>query len=112
MNATDHPLELSVTEAKHLLDTAADRTVLIDVREPHEVEICRIAGSEPIPMRQIPEHLATLPKDKHLLIQCHHGARSLRVTEYLRAHGYPAVSNIAGGIDAWAEQIDPAMPRY
>jgi adenylyltransferase/sulfurtransferase len=76
------------------------------------VEVCRIEGAEHIPMRQIPEHVGSLPKDKRLLIHCHHGGRSLRVTEFLRARGYPAVSNVAGGIDAWSERIDPSVPRY
>jgi len=107
-----HPLELSVEETKRLLDTQPERVLLIDVREPHELEICRIAGAEPIPMRRIPEHVGSLPKDRHLLIHCHHGGRSLRVTEYLRAHGYDAVSNVAGGIDAWSLAIDPSVPRY
>ena len=108
----NYPLELSVEETKRLLDTQPDRVTLIDVREPHELDICRIPGSEAIPMRQIPEHVGTLPKDKHLLIHCHHGGRSLRVTQYLRANGYEAVTNVAGGIDAWSLAIDPTVPRY
>ena len=107
-----HPLELSVEETKRLLDEKPDSVVLIDVREPHEVALCRIEGAEHIPMRQIPEHLGVLPKDKHLLIHCPHGGRSLRVTEYLRINGYSAVSNVAGGIDAWSLVIDPTVPRY
>ena len=63
-------------------------------------------------MRQIPERASALPKDRHILVLCHHGARSRRVTDYLRANGFPAVTNIAGGINAWAEQIDPTMQRY
>lgn len=110
--SADHPLEVSVTDAKQLRDAAPDRTVIIDVREPFELDICRVAGAEHIPMRQIPERAATLPKDKHLLILCHAGGRSRRVTEYLRAQGFAAVTNIAGGIDAWAEQIEPGMQRY
>ena len=82
------------------------------MREPFEFEICAIPGAEPIPMRQIPERLGDLPREKHLLIHCHHGGRSLRVTEYLRAQGFPRVSNVAGGIEAWAEQIDPTLRRY
>jgi sulfur-carrier protein adenylyltransferase/sulfurtransferase len=106
------PLELTVEESHRLLNTAASDTHLIDVREPYEFEICAIPGAEPIPMRQIPEHLGDLPRGKHLLIHCHHGGRSLRVTEYLRAQGFPRVSNVAGGIEAWAEQIDPTLRRY
>lgn len=108
----DYPLEISVTEAKHLLETAAEETRLIDVREPYEIEISKIASAEIIPMRQIPEHVARLPKDKHLLIFCHHGGRSLRVVQFLRAQGFTSVSNIAGGIDAWAEEIEPTLRRY
>ena len=108
----EYPLELTVEETKHLLATQPDQVLLIDVREPHEVALCRIPGAEPIPMRQIPEHVGTLPKDKHLLIHCHHGGRSLRVTQYLRANGFTSVSNVAGGIDAWSLAIDPTIPRY
>ncbi len=112
MSNETHPLEISVEETKRLLETNPDGVLLIDVREAHEVEICRIAGSQHIPMRQIPEHLGDLPADKHLLIQCHHGGRSMRVTEFLRSRGLTAVSNVAGGIDAWSLQIDPTLRRY
>lgn len=108
----DAPLEISVAETKRLLDTQPDRVLLIDVREPHELEICRIPGAQSIPMRQIPENVGALPKDKRLLIHCHHGGRSLRVTQYLRANGYESVSNVAGGIEAWSLEIDPSVPRY
>ena len=106
------PLEISVEETHRLLSTAPADTILIDVREPYEFEICRIAGAEPIPMRQISERLAELPRDKYLLIHCHHGGRSLRVTEFLRAQGVTRVSNVAGGIEAWAERIDSTLQRY
>jgi molybdopterin/thiamine biosynthesis adenylyltransferase/rhodanese-related sulfurtransferase len=108
----DSPLELSVTEAKHLLDSAAAETRLIDVREPYEIEIAKVAGAELIPMRKIPEQVAQLPKDKHLLILCHSGGRSMRVVQFLRAQGFTSVSNVSGGIDAWAEEIDPSLRRY
>lgn len=108
------PLEVSVEEARALLATRPEDSLLVDIREPFEFELARIAGAEPIPMRQVPEHLHSprLPEEKHLLIHCHHGGRSLRVTEYLRAHGYPRVSNVAGGIQAWSEQIDSSIPTY
>ena len=112
MSDESYPLEISVTEAKRLLDQSPCGVLIIDVREPYEVEIARVHGAEFIPMGQIPARAHSLPSDEHLLILCHHGGRSLRVTQYLRAQGYSAVSNIAGGIEAWAEQIDPGMPRY
>jgi adenylyltransferase/sulfurtransferase len=112
MSAAEYPLEISVIDAKRLRDAAPERTTIIDVREPYELDICRVEGAQHIPMRQIPEQLDSLPRDKHLLILCHSGGRSRRVTEFLRARDFPAVSNIAGGIDAWAEEIDPALRRY
>lgn len=112
MNPTDHPFEISVHEARQLAVASAETVEIIDVREPHEIEICRVETARHIPMRQIPEHTAALPRDKHLLIMCHHGGRSRRVTEYLRAQGFTAVTNIAGGIDAWAVEIDPSLARY
>jgi adenylyltransferase/sulfurtransferase len=112
MADSDFPLEVSVGEAKRLRDLSPAGTVIIDVREPYELEICHIGEAQHIPMRQIPEHVNTLPRDKHLLILCHGGGRSRRVTEFLRDRGLTAVTNIAGGIDAWAEQIEPGMRRY
>jgi len=111
---SDHevPLEVSVREASRLRQSAPERILIIDVREPFELAICRVEGAEHIPMRQIPEQVDALPRDRHLLILCHSGGRSYRVTEFLRARGLPAVSNIAGGIDAWAEEIEPGMGRY
>jgi adenylyltransferase/sulfurtransferase len=108
----DFPLEISVVESKERREAQPDRTLIIDVREPYELEICRIDGARHIPMRQIPDCVSGLDRDKYLLILCHSGARSRRVTEFLRSRGFVAVSNITGGIDAWAEQIDPGMRRY
>ncbi len=107
--AMETPLEVDVVTAARLHREGA---LLIDVREPHEVATCAIPGSQSIPMRQIPESLGALPRDRLILVQCHHGGRSLRVTEYLRANGFTQVSNVAGGIDAWAVQIDPSLARY
>lgn len=106
------PLEISVEQTRDLLASRPEDVHLIDVREPFEHELARIEGSELIPMRQIPEHLDALPRDKHLLIHCHHGGRSLRVTEFLRARGLTRVSNVAGGIQAWSERIDSRVPTY
>ncbi len=112
MTTGEYPLEISVTETKAILDDPSVKARLIDVREPHEFSICSIEGAERIPMRQIPEHIATLPHDEHMLIHCHHGGRSLRVTQFLRENGFNAVTNVGGGIDAWAQEIEPGMLRY
>lgn len=106
------PAEIPVEAVRQLLATQAGRVVLLDVREPYEVQICRIEGSEHIPMRAVPGRLDALPRDRHILVLCHHGERSRHITEYLRARGFPAVSNVQGGIAAWAERIDPSLRRY
>ncbi len=103
------PLEIDVATAAQRLDEGA---LLLDVREPFEVAICSVPGSMCIPMRQIPENLGGLPRDRLILAFCKVGQRSLRVTQFLRAHGFTQVTNVAGGIDAWAEQIDPTLARY
>lgn len=102
------PLEVDVPTAAALLRQGA---VLIDVREPDEVALCSVAGSVHIPMREIPARLGELP-DAHLLILCHHGGRSGRVTQFLRANGRENATNVAGGIEAWACKIDPSLARY
>lgn len=112
MKPTECPAEITVTEACELAKSNPSECVIIDVREPHELEICRVAGSDSVPMSQIPSLLETLPRDRRLLVLCHHGGRSRRVTLFLRAQGFTSVSNIAGGIDAWAQQVEPSMPRY
>ena len=104
------PLEIDVTEAARLAKLPGN--LLLDVREPDEYALCHVEGSRHIPMGQIPARLSELPPDQPILVLCHHGGRSLRVTRFLRANGFPQASNIQGGIDAWAETIEPAMPRY
>lgn len=105
------PLEIDVNEAARLVKTPG-QVVLLDVREPHEWAICHVKTSRHIPMREIPGRLVELPRDKPILALCHHGKRSLHVTQFLRANGFEQVSNVAGGIEAWAEIIEPGMPRY
>lgn len=108
----DFPLEISVQEASELLQRNRAEVQIIDVREPWETEISQIQDATLVPMRQIPQSLGTLPKHQHLLILCHHGARSQQVTTFLRAHGFSKVSNITGGINAWAAEIDLSMKKY
>lgn len=103
------PLEVDVTTAARLHREGA---LLLDVREPFEIATCTVNGSRHVPMRQIPETLPDLPRDHLILVLCHHGGRSRRVTEFLRANGFTEVSNVAGGIDAWAQLIDPSLARY
>lgn len=108
---SEHPIEITVEEASRLLAQPAP-PVLIDVREADELAICRIPGSMHIPLAELPERLAEIPAGRPLLIHCHHGGRSLRATQFLRARGRGDVSNVKGGIDAWSRQVDPSVPRY
>ena len=85
---------------------------LIDVREPHEWEICNIEGAELIPLSQIPSRLNEIDGHKDIVMHCHHGVRSMRALEVLKAAGFSKVRNLMGGIDAWAATVDPDMPRY
>ena len=112
MDQPVYPLEITVAEASALLAADPGSALILDVREPDELAINHIAGAAHIPMRQIPAQVATLPRDRRLLVLCHHGHRSLRVTHFLRGQGFTAVSSIAGGIAAWATEIDPTMRRY
>jgi adenylyltransferase/sulfurtransferase len=107
-----HPLEVSIAEARDLLADSKNGAVLIDVREPFELDICRVDAAQAIPMREIPQRLADIPRDRPVLLMCHHGGRSLRATQFLRAQGYANAINLKGGIDAWAEVVDPSLRRY
>ena len=113
VDSQDIPLEIDVRAVKSLLDEGTD-FVLLDCREPAEHQIARIEGSTFIPMRDIPSRLAELQPHagKRVVVHCHHGGRSLQVTEWLRQQGFPQAQNITGGIDVWASEVDPSIPRY
>jgi rhodanese-related sulfurtransferase len=103
--------EKSVKELKEMIDTGVDFQ-LIDVREPHEYDICNLKG-ELIPMNEIPENVARISKDKPVIIHCRSGARSGRVIQYLeQEYGYTNLYNLDGGILAWAHEVDTSMPTY
>ena len=110
MNEESIPAEIDVTTARKQL--ASGTATLLDVREPHEHAICQVPGSLLLPMRQVPAALNQLPRDRNLLVLCHHGSRSQRVTQFLRANGFDRAINIGGGIDAWAAALDSSMQRY
>ncbi len=103
---------VSVQEVKAKLDAGED-FILLDVREPHEWEISDIAqATHHIPKGQILEHLGELDTAREIIVYCKTGGRSADVVATLRQHGYTRVKNMAGGINAWAKQIDPRLPTY
>jgi rhodanese-related sulfurtransferase len=106
------PFEISVADVAQMR-TAQTPFVLLDVREPWEVSTASIAGSKDIPMNDIPARANNeLDPDTHIVVVCHHGARSLSVTAWLRREGFDNVQSMAGGIDQWSREIDGSVPRY
>ena len=105
------PAEISVAELKRMHDDA-EPFVLLDVREDDEVATASVDFAKHIPMASVPERLGELSKDGNIVVMCHGGGRSSRVAKYLRENGFTSVANLAGGIDAWSEEIDPGVPRY
>jgi adenylyltransferase/sulfurtransferase len=108
---SEYPLEITVEEASRLL-AGANPPVLIDVREPDEHAVCRISAARLIPMNTVPARLAEIPQNVPILIHCHHGGRSMKVTQFLRSKGFTQVANVKGGIESWSVKIDPQVPRY
>ncbi len=102
--------EISVQELKAKLDKK-EKFVLLDVREPHEYEIAKIPGSTLIPLGKLPERFAEVDKNAKVIVHCKMGGRSAKAVQFLREKGYDA-TNVAGGINAWSEQIDPSVPQY
>ena len=104
--------EISVAEVKSMQDGGQNFT-LLDVREPWEYEVARIAGSKHIPMGDIPARFnQELDPEKHIVVVCHHGVRSMNVTAWLRQQGFEKVQSLRGGIDRWSREIDPSVPLY
>ncbi|HEX4653574.1 MAG TPA: molybdopterin-synthase adenylyltransferase MoeB [Candidatus Udaeobacter sp.] len=102
---------ISVSELKRKID-AHEAFQLIDVREPFEYELARIQGSRLIPLREIPERVDELPREKPIVVHCHSGQRSAQAVRLLQQRGFTTVYNLDGGIDAWSDEIDSTVPKY
>ncbi len=111
VSQSDVPAEITVEELKAKFDRGDD-FVLVDVREPHEVQICKIEGAILIPLGEVPRRYAELDATKDLVVHCRSGARSGKAVAFLRDHGYPKAQNLTGGILAWIDRIDPTQPKY
>lgn len=103
--------EIEPSELKARRDRRESPGVL-DVREPEEIAIAPFPGAIHIPMGDIPARIAELDPDAEWIVVCHHGVRSAQVAAYLVRAGFARVLNLSGGIDAWSEEVDPAVPRY
>lgn len=102
---------LTPAEAKQILGEQ-EGVRLIDVREKWEYETARIENSELMPLSEFNDHFPKLKKEDNLIIVCHHGNRSFTVSSFLVQNGFTNVSNLEGGIDAWAHDVDPTIPTY
>lgn len=102
--------QIQPIELKRRLDNG-DSVLVLDVREPHEYQIANLGGRL-IPLGQLPDRLSEVERDREIVVHCKSGGRSAKACEILRNAGFTRVTNLAGGIDAWAEQIDPKLPRY
>ena len=103
--------EISAGQVK-ALQKNGEAFMLLDVREPWEFETARIEGAKNIPMGDVPARVQELDPEEHIVVVCHHGVRSLTVTNWLRQQGFEKAQSMRGGIDGWARTVDPKVPLY
>ncbi|HVJ06109.1 MAG TPA: rhodanese-like domain-containing protein [Candidatus Saccharimonadales bacterium] len=106
MNYEITPQEVRELQARN------EELLVLDVREFWERQTASITPSEHIPMAEIPARVQELDPEQHVVVYCHHGVRSLSVTDWLRKQGFEKVRSMAGGIDKWSMEIDPKVARY
>lgn len=111
MSAT--PVEVDVFELRRIL-LEGEPLLLLDCREPDEFALVHLEGAHHIPMNEIPNRIAELGDDpqRHIVVYCHLGGRSLHVVNWLRQQGWERAQSVAGGIDAWSDHIDPSAAKY
>ena len=105
-------IEKNPNEIQQILDDSSQNTLVLDVREHWEYDICHINESLHIPMGKLIGRLDEIDKDKILIVVCHHGIRSRVVGQYLSSNGFENILNLNGGLDKWAQEIDKGMSRY
>ncbi len=111
-------MEIDTATAKRWMDRSQDdqgqEVFFLDCREPNEHQVANVPGVTLVPMSQWPPSRGVIGsmQSKRVVVMCHHGGRSLRVTQWLRANGYPDAVSMSGGIDRWSLEIDTTVPRY
>ena len=104
--------EITPDQFNKLRDAKSAYT-LVDVREPWEFQTAKIDGATLMPVGDVPSRAhQELDPDKHIVVYCHHGVRSMNVTSWLRQQGFEKAQSLAGGIDRWAREVDPSVPKY
>ena len=109
-DAADTPPDIAPRELAELL-ARDDAPFVLDVREPHEHAYAKIGGSEPIPLATLHRAIGSVPRDRDIVVYCHHGIRSAHAVQLLRGAGFRA-RNLSGGIDRWSTEVDPSVRRY
>jgi adenylyltransferase/sulfurtransferase len=110
-SAASNATEITSVELKQRLDRG-DKIKILDVREPNEYQINRIAGATLIPLGEIPRRYAELDPDDEMVVLCKIGDRSARAADFLRSVGFKSVLNLRGGILDWIDKVDPTQPKY
>ena len=108
--ATDKLGDMTPEELKERLDRG-DELFVLDVRDPHEYQICNLGGHL-IPLNDLPKRVSELDSSREIVVHCKMGGRSAKAVDFLKQSGFGKVHNLAGGINAWAERVDPKMPKY
>ena len=104
--------EMSPQQVSEYLQEKNNKPLLLDVREPWEYDVCRIDGSQLLPMQSIPHSLDCLDPKADTIVICHHGVRSKMVARFLEEAQFENIINLTGGVNAWAQSVDLSMPRY
>ncbi len=102
---------ITATELKRKLDARED-FLFVDVREPYERDIAQIPGAKLIPLGELPSRMSELDSAQDIVLLCKNGARSAQAVRTLQEAGFAKLANVAGGIDAWAAEVDPSVPKY
>ncbi len=105
-------IEWTPEQLRHRLTEQGPAPLILDVREPWEYALAHLPGARLVPMGEIAAQVDTLPRDREIVVVCHHGIRSRIVAAWLEKQGFGKVINLTGGLDAWSLRVDPALPRY
>jgi adenylyltransferase/sulfurtransferase len=108
---SDNPDEIAPEALKARLDRG-EKLKIIDVREPHEYQICRLPNAILVPLGQVTSRLNELNPEEEIVVHCKMGGRSAQAADLMRKAGFKKVKNLKGGIDLWAQKVDPNVPRY
>jgi rhodanese-related sulfurtransferase len=109
--STTHAAEITAEELQGRLQKG-DKVFILDVRNPEEYQICKIAGSTLLPLPALPQRFAELDKNREMVVHCKSGMRSAKAIQFLRQQGFTKLINLKGGIISWVDKVDPTMPKY